>query len=68
MPDIKLGDINFVDTADCHAAFWRGAADTEATFLCSVKASAIVDLAVRDKFHALAAAVAPRKRVARRHR
>ena len=58
MPDIKLGDINFVDTADCHAAFWRGAADTEATFLCSVKASAIVDLAVRDKLHALAAAVA----------
>ena len=58
MSDIKLGDINFVDAADCHAAFWRGAADTEATFLYSVKASAVADLEVRDKFHALAAAVA----------
>jgi hypothetical protein len=60
MSDIKLGDINFVDTADCHAAFWRGVADTEATFLCSVKAGAVATPEVRDKFHALAAAVAGR--------
>jgi hypothetical protein len=58
MSDIRLGDINFVDTGDYHAAFWRGAADTEATLLCSVKVSAITDPEVRDKFHALAAAVA----------
>ena len=58
MSDIRLGDISFVDTADSHGAFWRGAADTETTFLCSVKAGAIVDPEVRDKFHALAAAVA----------
>jgi hypothetical protein len=58
MTDIRLGTIDFADTADSHGAFWRGAADTEATFLCSVKASAIVDPEVREKFHALAAAVA----------
>ena len=58
MSDIRLGDISFVDTADSHGAFWRGPADTEATLLCSVKASAIVDPEVRDKFHALASAVA----------
>jgi hypothetical protein len=58
MSDIKLGTIDFVDAADGHAAFWRGAADAEATFLCSVKASAVADPEVRDKFHALAAAVA----------
>jgi hypothetical protein len=56
--DIRLGDISFVDTADSHGAFWRGAADTEATLLCSVKGSAVADPEVRDKFHALAAAVA----------
>jgi hypothetical protein len=58
MSDIRLGDISFVDTADSHGAFWRGVADTGATFLCSVKAGAVVDPEVRDKFHALAAAVA----------
>ena len=58
MSDIKLGTIDFVDAADGHAAFWRGAADAEATFLCSVKASAVADPEVRDKFHALASAVA----------
>jgi hypothetical protein len=58
MSDIKLGTIDFVDTADSHGAFWRGAADAETTFLCSVKASAVVDPEVRAKFHALAAAVA----------
>jgi len=58
MSDIRLGDISFVTTGDSHGAFWRAAADTEATLLCSVKASAIVDPAVHDKFHALAAAVA----------
>jgi hypothetical protein len=58
MSNIRLGDISFVDTADSHGAFWRGPADTEATLLCSVRASAIVDPEVRDKFHALAAAVA----------
>jgi hypothetical protein len=56
--DIRLGEISFVDTADSHGAFWRGAADTEATLLCSVKAGAIDDPEVRAKFHALAAAVA----------
>ena len=45
-------------TADSHGAFWRGAADTEATLLCSIKASAVADPEVREKFHALAAAVA----------
>jgi hypothetical protein len=58
MSDIRLGDISFVDTADSHGAFWRGAADTEATLLCSVKVTAVADPEVRDKFHALAAAVA----------
>jgi hypothetical protein len=58
MTDIRLGDISFVDTADSHGAFWRGPADTEATLLCSVKASAVADPEVREKFHALAAAVA----------
>jgi hypothetical protein len=58
MSDIRLGDISFVDTADTHGAFWRGAADREATFLCSVKANAVADPEVRNKFHALAAAVA----------
>ena len=58
MSDIRLGTIDFVTTADSHAAFWRGAADTEATLLCSVKASAVADPEVRDKFHALASAVA----------
>jgi hypothetical protein len=58
MADIRLGDISFVTTADRHGAFWRGVADTEATLLCSIKASAIGDPEVRDKFHALAAAVA----------
>jgi hypothetical protein len=58
MSDIKLGTIDFVDTADCHTAFWRSPADVEATLLCSVRASAVVDPEVREKFHALAAAVA----------
>jgi len=58
--DIRLGEISFVDLADSQGAFWRGAADTEATLLCSVKASVIGDPEVRDKFHALAAAVAGR--------
>jgi hypothetical protein len=58
MSDIRLGTIDFVATADSHTAFWRGAADTEATLLCSVKASAVADPEVRDKFHALASAVA----------
>jgi hypothetical protein len=56
--DIRLGTIDFVTTADSHGAFWRGAADTEATLLCSIKASAVADPEVRAKFHALAAAVA----------
>ena len=56
--DIKLGTINFENTAEAHTAFWCGAADTEATLLCSVKAGAIDDPEVRAKFHALAAAVA----------
>jgi hypothetical protein len=58
MTDIRLGTIDFVDTVDSHGAFWRGAADTETTFLCSVKAGAVADPEVRAKFHALAAAVA----------
>jgi len=58
MSDIRLGEIRFVDTADSHGAFWRGAADMEATLLCSIKASAVADPEVREKFHALAAAVA----------
>jgi hypothetical protein len=58
MPDIKLGTISFESTAEAHTAFWRSAADAEATLLCSVKASAVADSEVRDKFHALAAAVA----------
>jgi len=56
--DIKLGTISFESTAEAHTAFWRSAADAEATLLCSVKASAVADSEVRDKFHALAAAVA----------
>jgi hypothetical protein len=60
MSDIRLGDISFVDAVDHHTAFWRGAADTESTFLCSIKASAVADPEVRAKFHALAAAVAGR--------
>jgi hypothetical protein len=56
--DIRLGTIDFVTTADSHTAFWRGAADVEATLLCSVKASAVADPEVRNKFQALAAAVA----------
>jgi hypothetical protein len=58
MSNVRLGDIDFVTTADSHGAFWRGAADTEATLLCSIKASAVADPEVCDKFHALAAAVA----------
>jgi hypothetical protein len=58
MADIKLGTISFVDAADSHAAFWRGPADVEATLLCSVRASAVADPAVRAQFHTLAAAVA----------
>jgi hypothetical protein len=58
MADIRLGEISFVDTADSHGAFWRGVADTEAILLCSIRAGAIADLEVRDKFHALASAVA----------
>jgi len=58
MSDINLGTIDFVNTAESHGAFWRGLADVEATLLCSVRASAVVDPEVRDKFHALAAAVA----------
>jgi hypothetical protein len=58
MSDIKLGTISFENTAEAHTAFWCGAADTEVTFLCSVKASAVADPEVRVKFHTLAAAVA----------
>jgi hypothetical protein len=58
MSNIRLGDISFVDAADSHAAFWRGPADTEAVFLCSIKSGAIADPEVREKFHALAAAAA----------
>ena len=58
MSDIRLGTIDFVTTVDSHTAFWRGAADTEATLLCSVKTSAVADPEIRDKFHALASAVA----------
>jgi hypothetical protein len=57
MSDIRLGTIDFVTTVDSHTAFWRGAADTEATLLCSVKTSAVADPEIRDKFHALAGAV-----------
>ena len=35
MSDIRLGEISFVDLADSQGAFWRGAADTEATLLCT---------------------------------
>jgi hypothetical protein len=58
MSDIRLGDITFADTADCHAAFWRSIAETEATFLCSIKSSALSDPDVSRKFRELAAAVA----------
>jgi hypothetical protein len=58
MSNVRLGNIDFVTTADSHGAFWRGPADTEATLLCSVKAGAVADPEVREKFHALAAAVA----------
>jgi hypothetical protein len=58
MSDIRLGDISFVTTADSHGAFWRGVADSEATLLCSIKASVIGDPEVSSKFRELAAAVA----------
>jgi hypothetical protein len=58
MSDIQLGTIDFTDVDGHHVASWRGAADAETTFLCSVKASAIADSEVLAKFHALAAAVA----------